>query len=169
MSERIPKAQVDLEDLTVHGGAPVLLRRALAKLAAGGLLEVRGDSPELAEELAAWCRKEGHRYLGEDKGPNTYRIERGAGPASLMATGSDTAEVADPHWGLAPRGARIEAGGPEFAFTLRHKREGTVEHLQAGGRQSVVCRARHSLGQSSQAAGGGGSRSLPDHDVSHGE
>ena len=87
MPERIPKAQVDLEDLTVHEGAPVLLRRALAKLAAGELLEVRGDSPELAEELAAWCRKEGHRYLGEDTGPNTYRIERSAGLAPLMVSG----------------------------------------------------------------------------------
>src|SRR5438270_222627 len=83
-------------------------RRALAKLAAGELLEVRGDSPELAEELAAWCRKEGHRYLGKDQGPNTYRIERSAGLAPLMASGSDIAEFADPHWGLAPRGARIE-------------------------------------------------------------
>src|SRR5271154_6383471 len=106
MSERIPKVQLDLADLTIHEGAPVLLRRALAKVAAGELLEVRGDSPELSEELATWCRKEGHRYLGEGKGPNTYRIERGAGPAPLMASGSDIVEVADPRWGLAPRGAR---------------------------------------------------------------
>ena len=137
MSERIPKTQVDLEDLTVHGGAPVLLRRALAKLAAGDLLEVRGDSPELAEELAAWCRKEGHRYLGKDKGPNAYRIERGAGLAPLMASGSGIAEVADPQWGLAPRGARIEAGGPEFAFTLRQKREVWAQELWSIYKQAV--------------------------------
>jgi len=137
MPERFPKAQVDIEDLTVHGGAPVLLRRALAKLAAGELLEVRGDSPELAEELAAWCRKEGHRYLGEDKGLNTYHIERGAGLAPLMASGSGIAEVADPHWGLAPRGARIEAGGPEFAFTLRHKREIWAQEVTSIYKQAV--------------------------------
>jgi TusA-related sulfurtransferase len=137
MSERIPKAQVDLEDLTVHGGAPVLLRRALAKLAAGGLLEVRGDSPELAEELAAWCRKEGHGYLGEHKGPNTYRIERGAGLAPLMVSGKDIAEVAAPQWGLAPRGARIEAGGPKFAFTLCEKREIWAQELTSIYKQAV--------------------------------
>jgi len=137
MSERIPKTQVDLEDLTVHGGAPVLLRRALAKLAAGDLLEVRGDSPELAEELAAWCRKEGHRYLGEGKGPNTYRIERGAGLAPLMVSGKDIAEVADPQRGLAPRGARIEAGGPKFAFTLCQKREIWAQELTSIYKQAV--------------------------------
>jgi TusA-related sulfurtransferase len=137
MPERIPKALVEIEDLTIHEGAPVLLRRALAGLAAGELLKVSGDSPQLAEELAAWCRKEGHRYLGEDKGPNTYRIQRGAGPAPLMATGSATAEVADVHWGLAPRGARIEAGGPEFAFTLRHKREVWAQELSSIYKQAV--------------------------------
>src|SRR5437588_10979873 len=99
MPERFPKAQVDLEDLALHEGAPVLLRRALAKLAAGELLEVRGDSPELAEGLAAWCRKEGHGYWEQGKGPNAYRIERGAGLAPLMASGSDIAEAADPQWG----------------------------------------------------------------------
>jgi hypothetical protein len=137
MPERFPKAQLDLEDLTIHEGAPVLLRRALAKLAVGELLELRGDSPELVEGLAAWCRKEGHRYLGEGKGPNIHRIERGTVLAPLMAASSDVAEVADPHWGLAPRGARIEAGGPEYAFTLRHKREIWAQELSSIYKQAV--------------------------------
>src|SRR5579864_3418572 len=137
MPERLPKARVDLEDLTIYGGAPVLLRRAFARLAAGELLEVLGDSSELAEGLAAWCRKEGHRYLGEGRGPNTHRIERGAGLAPLIASGRDIAEVADPRWGLAPRGARIEAGGPEFAFTLRQKREIWAQELTSIYKQAV--------------------------------
>ena len=137
MPEQFPKTKVDLQDLTVHDGAPVLLRRALAKLAAGELLEVRGDSPELVEELAAWCRKEGHRYLGEGRGPNTHRLERGAGVAPLMATGSQIAEVAHPQWGLAPRGARIEAGGPEFTFTLHQKREIWAQELASIYKQAV--------------------------------
>ena len=45
MPERSPKAQVNLEDLTLHEGAPVLLRRAIAQVAAGELLKVRGDFP----------------------------------------------------------------------------------------------------------------------------
>jgi hypothetical protein len=137
MPEQFPKTEVDLEDLTVHEGAPVLLRRALARLGAGEMLEVRGDSPQLVEELAAWCRKEGHRYLGEAKGPNIHRIERVAGLAPLMAWGSHIAEVADPRWGLAPRGARIEAGGPEFMFTLRQKREIWAQELASIYKQAV--------------------------------
>jgi len=137
MPERFPKAQVNLEDLTLHEGAPVLLRRALASLAAGELVEVRGGSSELAEELAAWCRKEGHRYLGDGRGPNIHRIERGAGLARLIASGGDIAEVADPQWGLAPRGARIEAGGPEFAFTLRQKRDIWAQELTSIYKQAV--------------------------------
>jgi hypothetical protein len=137
MPERFPKTQVDLEDLTLHEGAPVLLRRALGQLAAGELVEVCGDSSELAEELAAWCRKEGHRYLGDGRGPNIYRIERGAGLAQLIASDRSIAEVADPQWGLAPRGARIEAGGPEFAFTLRQKRDIWAQELTSIYKQAV--------------------------------
>jgi hypothetical protein len=137
MPERDPKAQLDLEDLAIHEGAPVLLRRTFAKLAAGDLVEVRGASPELAENLAAWCRKEGHRYLGEVNGSHTHRLERGAGLAPLIASGGGIAEVAESQWGLAPRGARIEAGGPEFAFTLRQKREIWAEELASIYKQAV--------------------------------
>ncbi len=138
MPERFPTARVDLEDLTVSQGAPVLLRRALAKLAAGELLEVCGDSPDLSEELGAWCRKEGHRYLGEAARKNVYRIECGAGPAPTMASGRQPSEVADPRWGLAPRGARIEAGAPEFAFTLRRKREVWARELDSIHKQAAA-------------------------------
>jgi len=138
MPERFPKAQLDLEDLTLHEGAPVLLRRALAPLEPGEMLEVCGDSAELAEELAAWCRKEGARYLGGGNGPNVHRIERATGPAPLVTSGRDIAEVADPRWGLAPRGARIEAGGPEFAFTLRQKREIWAQELTSIYKQAVA-------------------------------
>ena len=138
MPERFPKALVDIEDLTVSQGAPVLLRRVLAKLTAGELLEVRGDSPDLTEELAAWCRREGHRYLGETGRRNTYHIECGAGPAPTMTSGSQPSEVADPKWGLAPRGARIEAGTPEFAFTLRQKREIWARELASLHKQAAA-------------------------------
>ena len=138
MPERFSKAQVDIEDLTIHDGAPVLLRRALARLSRGDLLDVRGESPELEDELAAWCRKEGHRYLGAGAALNTYRIERGGGPAPLISPGGQIAESADPQWGLAPRGARIEAGGPSFAFTLRQKREIWAEELTSIYKQAVA-------------------------------
>ncbi len=138
MPERLPKAQVDLEDLTLYKKAPVLLRRALAQLVKGELLEVRGDSSEMADVLAAWCRKEGHHYLGEGYGPNTHRILRGAGPAPLIVQSRELADVADPRWGLAPRGARIEAGGPEFGFTLRQKREVWAHELASIYKQAAA-------------------------------
>jgi TusA-related sulfurtransferase len=137
MPERSPKAQVDLEDLTLHEGAAVLLRRALAQLSAGEMLEVRGESSELAGELGAWCRKEGHRYLANGTKPKVHRIERGAGLAALVPPQAGIAEIADRRWGLAPRGARIEAGGPEFAFTLRQKREIWAEGLTSIYKQAV--------------------------------
>jgi len=137
MPEQFPKAQIDLEDLSIHEGAPVLLRSALAGLAVGELLEVRADSPELADALASWCRKEGHRYLGS-AGTDSHRIERGVGPAPVVALGSAIAETADPRWGLAPRGGRIEQGGPSFAFTLCQKREVWAEELASIYKQAVA-------------------------------
>ncbi|HEX5481321.1 MAG TPA: ferritin-like domain-containing protein [Terriglobia bacterium] len=137
MPDRFPKAKVEIADLGIFDGAPVLLRRGVAQLAAGELLEVAGDSPALADGLAAWCRKEGHRYLGRGSGPHTYRVERGAKSAPLTAEGAQIAEAADPRWGLAPRGARIEAGGPEFAFTLLEKREVWAEGLASIYKQAV--------------------------------
>lgn len=126
MPQLLPKAQVDLGDLDLHEGAPVLLRRALGAnggLIEGDLLEVRGSSPDLAENLPAWCRQEGHHYLGNGGGRDIHRIERGAGAPATAGPAREIAEVAEPAWGISPRGARVEAGGPEFSFTLRQKRD----------------------------------------------
>ncbi len=138
----LAKSQLDLDDLTLYEGAPVLLRRALESLREGDLLEVRGSSAGLAEELALWCRKEGHRYLGNHQGDvqtsrSMHRIERGAVAAPLLNPVREVAEVAEPGWGLAPRGAQIEAGGPAFSFTLRRKRDVWAEELSSIYRQAV--------------------------------
>ena len=123
MPDSTPKAKIDLEDLSLHEGATVLLRRALAGLAAGQWCEVRGDSAELADHLAAWCRKQGARCETQPCEPGSFRIEA-PGPAPLILTSrTEIAETAEPDWGIAPRGARIERGGPEFGFTLRQKRD----------------------------------------------
>jgi hypothetical protein len=55
----------------------------------------------------------------------------------LIASSGEIAEVAHPQWGLAPCGARIEAGGPEFAFTLRQKRDIWAQELASIYRQAV--------------------------------
>lgn len=137
MANLIPKAQVDLGDLALHEGGSVLLRRALTSLQEGDLLEVRGGSAELAEQLPAWCRQHGHQYLQLNKGPRLHWIERGASDPPLILPTREIAETAEPTWGLAPRGASIEAGGPAFSFPLRHKREVWAEELENLHRQAA--------------------------------
>jgi hypothetical protein len=123
MADSTPKQQLDLEDLALHEGATVLLRRTLGQLRAGDWCEVRGDSAQLAEQFAAWCRKEGLRCEPQQGVAGVCRIQSG-GLAPFIATSRmQVSETADPAWGLAPRGARVESGGPEFGFTLREKRD----------------------------------------------
>jgi TusA-related sulfurtransferase len=131
MRKSIPKQKVELEDLSLHEGATVLLRRALSRLAAGEWCEVHGDSPELADHLAAWCRKQGLRCQSQQGAPGTFRMEA-TGPAPLISTSHrEISETAEPTWGIAPRGALIERGGPEFGFTLRQKRDVWARELNS--------------------------------------
>lgn len=131
MPNSVPKQKVELEDLALHEGATVLLRRALSGLAAGEWCEVHADSPELTDHLVAWCRKQGLRCQAQQGVPGTFRMEA-AGPALLISTShTEIAETAEPDWGIAPRGARIERGGPEFGFTLRQKRDVWARELNS--------------------------------------
>lgn len=138
MPETKAKELLDLEDLALEQGATVLLRLKLGQMAAGEWLEVRGDSAELAEGLAAWCRKQGHRCELVQGVAHTYRVEASASAPVIPTSKAEVNESADPAWGLAPRGARVEAGGPEFAFTLREKREVWARELNAIYRQAVA-------------------------------
>jgi hypothetical protein len=131
MPDSTPKSRLDLEDLALHEGATVLLRRVLSQLATGEWCEVCGDSADLASQLAAWCRKEGLRCESRQGVAGTYRIES-AGPALAIHTSrGNVSETAALNWGLAPRGARIEKGGPDFGFTLRQKRDVWARELNA--------------------------------------
>jgi hypothetical protein len=138
MPDLIPKQRLDLEDLALHHGATVLLRRALAQLAQGEWLEIQGDSPELAEHLVAWCRTEGLRCEGKQGIAGLHRIQASGIPPSILTSRSEISETAEPSWGLAPRGARIESGGPEFGFTLRHKRDIWAEELNSIYKQAAA-------------------------------
>ena len=119
----------------------MLLRRSLNPLAEGDLLEVRAESAALAEDLLAWCRREGHRFRGGNtgnSGTRVYLIERGTAGPKLAPRSTEVADTADPAWGLAPRGAAIELGGPQFSFTLRRKRDVWAERLTNIYKQSVA-------------------------------
>ena len=123
--------RIDLGDLRFDEGAHLLVRRALNAVAVGESVEVRAHAPDVGVHLRAWARNHGHgfRPAGET-GP--FFVERGRAETDRWAGaeragGPDAARpgaVCDKpplHWGLAARGAMVEAGVPDFAFHLRSK------------------------------------------------
>jgi hypothetical protein len=148
-----PPPTIDLEDLGLDRGAHVLLKRALAPLPPGTRVTVRGRAPDLAVHLAAWCRAQGHGVeLAPADGPGSSDggvvawVTRGTAlddrwRGAQRAAGDrpgDVADRAEPTWGLAARGALVEAGGPEFHFPL-DTREAVWADTSAGiYRQAVA-------------------------------
>lgn len=120
--------ELDLEDLGLDAGASVLLRHALQPLAPGTRLRVRGRSPALAVHLLAFARAEGHAF---EEAKDGGTIVRGTAPNARWAGAERAGEAAStgavdrpsPRWGLAARGATVEAGAPAFAFALADKDE----------------------------------------------
>ncbi|MCF8505856.1 MAG: hypothetical protein K9G59_13175 [Caulobacter sp.] len=125
---------IDIEGLGLDEGGLLLVRRALADLSAGESLRVRGGPPGWDLHLTAWCRQQGHDV-------ETHRLASGDIEAVLtrgswaegrwrdalesghsrLADDELPAEVADPAWGLAARGATVEAGGPSVGFSLSRR------------------------------------------------
>lgn len=131
---------LDLESLGLDEGAGVLLRLALGELQAGQTLAVHGTAPELAVHLRAWARAEGHGFAIEDASheagrhratgsPRIAVLTRGTASAARWsgaeragrAAPDGTVEHPPQHWGLAARGAAVEAGGPTFHFALHDR------------------------------------------------
>jgi hypothetical protein len=127
---------LELGDLGLDAGADILLARALVRAGAGARLAVRGHAPDLAVQLPAWCRVKGHRVveLAHEAGVVTAIVEVGrhvearlvgaarAGLPDASAAGA-IVDAPDPAWGLAARGALVEAGTAALPFALRHKHE----------------------------------------------
>lgn len=128
-------ASLELEDLNLHEGAVVLLRRAVQSRKEGECLEVHGTAKELRHTLPAWCRAEGHSYE-RGGGADIYKVKLG-NTTAVVTRSSEIAERANPSWGLSPRGAAIESGGPEFAFTLCEKRRVWADELSTIYRQAT--------------------------------
>ena len=108
---------LDLDDLGLDRGGHLLLERALTALPVGTSLEVRGRDPHLQVHLAAWARARGHRAAlgaitkGGAADARWVRAERAgqvSGPGAVVARPALS-------WGLAARGALVEAGGPPLA------------------------------------------------------
>ncbi len=120
-----PALHVDLGSIGLDRGGHLIVKRALAGSAPGDRLGVRGTAPELATHLRAWCRAQGHRLeegerLVVVRGDADRGRWRGAQRAGGVAPDA-VADVAPSTWGLAARGALVEAGSPAFEFRLDHK------------------------------------------------
>jgi TusA-related sulfurtransferase len=123
----------DLADLGFDEGGHLLVKRALARVAVGECVRVRGRAPMLAADLSAWCRAQGHRVevlseAGEleaavHRGAALSGRWRGAERAGSAELGSaDAVREAPPaHWGLAARGAMVESNDLGFDFALDKK------------------------------------------------
>lgn len=145
-TETSPARIIDIEDLGFARGAHLLIKKELALVPVGGKLGIRGRAPDLAIHLRSWCRVQGHQLVWPEDG-SANRDEHSASESTLIAwlvRGSaaggrwlhaESAGAADSsqpgavvdrpsaRWGLAARGAMVEAGGPEFHFRLNSKEE----------------------------------------------
>ncbi len=127
---------IDLQGLGFDAGAHLLVKHALAALPVGGQLRVTGSAPGWQAQLSGWCSDQGHGLRWEAGAGAAQAIAivarggaqagrwRGAaqtGRSDARSGGDAVAAQAQPSWGLAARGAQVEAGAPAFHFRLSNK------------------------------------------------
>ena len=124
-------AIIDIENLGLDAGAHLLVKHGLNQVPVGGEIVVTGSAPGWEAQLSAWCRAQGHPVTFDDGRARITRSGqhagrwRGAtrtGHADPQQTGA-VHEHARPCYGLAARGATVEAGAPDFSFRLDQKHE----------------------------------------------
>jgi hypothetical protein len=115
-------ATTDLDDLGLDAGGHLLLAHALNGLEPADRLQVIGRHPALDIHLAAWCRRNGHGFAQESgrllviKG--TVDRDRWSGAQRAGIARGSPERWADASWGLAPRGALVEDGGPPITSDI---------------------------------------------------
>ena len=114
----------------LDAGSALLIKRALKQLNDGESLQLLGDSLELRVHLDAWCRSRGHQWQAGEAGsgilgsvtPGDQELRRWRGAQRTGGIESvAVAARAEPTWGLAARGATVEASTPVFHFPLNDK------------------------------------------------
>jgi hypothetical protein len=123
----VTDARLDLDRLGFEQGAHILVERALRDVRPGGRLRVVGHDPALDVHLRGWCRSTGHGFAVEPRGflvePGPAHGQRWAGAERAGGARPDGIVRRPPaHWGLAARGALVEAGGatpPRFDIADR--------------------------------------------------
>ena len=125
--------RLDLGDLGFDAGAHLLLKRALTSVALGTAIEVTGTAPELSVHLRGWCRSHGHRVEWSDSVARVTRGDADLGRwrgAEMAGEPNIVRERASQTWGLAARGATVEAGAPSFEFQLNERTELWAEEAE---------------------------------------
>ncbi len=133
MSDRAPApVTLALGALGLDRGGHVLVLRALRALGEGQPLIVRGSHPELDLQLSVFAREGGHTLARSTEnsqefslrpGPATHARTHGAeraGHAHHDRSQRGVVDRADARWGVAARGALVEAGAPVWDFSLDH-------------------------------------------------
>lgn len=114
--------ELELEDLGLDEGGHLLIKHALR---AHERVVVRGAAASLASDLPAWCRAQGHAI--ERSGAGGFTITRSAHDrwrgAERAGQVDGVADHAPARWGLAARGALVEAGVPDLGLTLAARRD----------------------------------------------
>ena len=121
-----PRVTIDLEDLGLDRGGHLLVERALGALPVGGRLRVRGRDAALGVHLRAWARRLGHGFAIDDDGHVLTRggadVDRWHGAERAGRPSADgVVDRPGATWGLAARGALVEAGGPPLHFDIEEK------------------------------------------------
>ena len=140
---------VDLGALGFDSGAHLLVKHALNGVDVGEAVTVRGTAPGWQAQLSAWCRSQGHAMEAEAGRDDAVRVRRGSAQAGRWRDALPTghadpkqegaiAASAHPRWGLAARGAAVEAGAPEFHFRLSERDELWNESAGSLYRQAVA-------------------------------
>ena len=140
------QATIDIKSLGLDQGAHLLIKRALEQVEPGGALRIIASSPDWDMHLLAWCRSQGHAVTFNDdhaiimRGPFQQGRWHGAqrnGEANQHTQGA-VADHAQSGWGLAARGATVEAGSPEFDFRFSEKSEIWAESAAELYRQALA-------------------------------
>ncbi len=124
-----PYKTIAIESLGLDQGAHLLIKRALDDVPVGAALRVSADAPDWDMHLLAWCRANGHAVTFAGNHADIVRgpFQQGRWAGAVRGGNADrtavqaVAEHADARWGLAARGATVEAGSPGFDFRFSEK------------------------------------------------
>lgn len=124
---------LDLGPLSLAQGASLLLAHHVRKIAGGAAIKIKGTHPDLIYHLPVWCRAKGHRWTEARVGSDFVGVIHASTQGTCRRLNATQAgntdsrranaivEQAPGQWGLAARGAWVEAGIPDFHFPLDRK------------------------------------------------